>query len=635
VRGAVESHQLRPDNPRLNEKGKPRKYEMKAGSRMLLDVHPRLTRRDGGNITQIGDPTIPLFITEGIPKADAAISIGLCCLALLGVWNWRGSNEVGGKTALADWESIALNGRVIYIAFDSDVMKKPEVRKALARLKAFLKSREATVKLIYLPDSEHGEKIGLDDFIASAKLRGKSDSEIRDALLSIATDEERKPPREFTAETDLRKAIADVMLGGETKEFTKRREVADLVRQRFEQEGFFCRTPDDRLFYFSKRERRLYDLESSTFEYLATDITGLGKTESVYGFTLHSLKTAAARTVPLDVHTAAYFNPATGDLAISDGATGIWMRERDGQWCRRHNGDNGLLFLTEPDAEPFDPDFTGECKNLSWLLAQFLFAQHDPLSAEDQKTLLLVNFLHEFFPAYRRTRLIPACFGPHGSGKTTATKLIGCLRIGARFQVTGLRKEKEDAFIAAICNRTIVGFDNADSRIPWLEDALAVYATGQRYRLRRFYTTNEEVSYDPRASIVITSRDPHFNRADVAERLLPFHFGRPKDFLPEREIFEELARPPKRYLGRDFHSVGRDCGFPQQNTAAQAQVPHGRFCCFRLARIRAPGGNGGLGSPAQASRAGASRLCCRIRRCNRGAAHPIAGARQDLTRNFR
>src|SRR5580658_1685950 len=77
VRGAVESYQLRPDKPRLNKHGKPRKYEMKAGSKMLLDVHPRLRReREGGKVPQIADPSAPLFITEGIPKADAAVSIG-------------------------------------------------------------------------------------------------------------------------------------------------------------------------------------------------------------------------------------------------------------------------------------------------------------------------------------------------------------------------------------------------------------------------------------------------------------------------------------------------------------------------------------------------------------------------------
>jgi len=132
---------------------------------MLLDVHPRLTRpREGARPSQISDPTIPLFITEGIPEGDAAVSAGLCCIALLGVWNWRGKNEAGGATVLADWESIAVKGRVICIAFDSDVMQKREVNEALVRLKAFLESRGAAVKLIYLPDGEHGQKVGLDDY---------------------------------------------------------------------------------------------------------------------------------------------------------------------------------------------------------------------------------------------------------------------------------------------------------------------------------------------------------------------------------------------------------------------------------------------------------------------------------------
>jgi Domain of unknown function (DUF3854) len=205
VRRAVESYQLRPDSPRLNDKDKPRKYEMKLGSKMLLDVHSRLSNtRDGGKVPLIVDPAVPLFITEGVPKADAAISIGLCCLALLGVWNSRGSNNAGGKTALADWDSVALKGRAIYIAFDSDVMEKRDVAAALARLKPFLESRKATVKMIYLPAGEHGEKTGLDDYIAREKVAGRSDAEIRDALLALGTSELRKPPPKADDGTEIR-----------------------------------------------------------------------------------------------------------------------------------------------------------------------------------------------------------------------------------------------------------------------------------------------------------------------------------------------------------------------------------------------------------------------------------------------
>jgi len=194
VRREVESYQLRPDCPRLNDKGKVRKYEMKAGSGMLLDVHPRLSRpRPDGDVSLLDDPSVPLFITEGIPKADAAVSIGLCCIGLHGVWNWRGANKAGGKAALPDWESTVLNGRRVYITFDSDVMEARQVHFALVRLKALLESRGATVSMIYLPGGASAEKVGLDDYIARQKAARRSDADIRDALLSLATPELRLP----------------------------------------------------------------------------------------------------------------------------------------------------------------------------------------------------------------------------------------------------------------------------------------------------------------------------------------------------------------------------------------------------------------------------------------------------------
>jgi hypothetical protein len=100
-----------------------------------------------------------LFVTEGVKKADALASQGCCAVALLGVWNWRGTNEQGGKLALPDWELIALKGRRVYLCFDSDVMLKAQVHQALARLKGFLESRGATVALIYLPSGEGGRRL--------------------------------------------------------------------------------------------------------------------------------------------------------------------------------------------------------------------------------------------------------------------------------------------------------------------------------------------------------------------------------------------------------------------------------------------------------------------------------------------
>ena len=83
-------------------------------------------RQSACQVRHLGTPvTRSQVVTEGVRKVDAIVSKGMTAIALLGVWNWRGTNQQGGKTALADWEAVALNGRPVYLCFDSDVMTKP------------------------------------------------------------------------------------------------------------------------------------------------------------------------------------------------------------------------------------------------------------------------------------------------------------------------------------------------------------------------------------------------------------------------------------------------------------------------------------------------------------------------------
>src|SRR5918992_4753357 len=175
--GKVALYQSRPDEPRSNKDGDPINYETPGGSRMTIDVHPSM--RD-----KLGNPAVPLYVTEGIKTGDAMGSRGLCTVNLLGVWNWRGKNEHGGKAALPEWDSIALNGRRVYIVFDSDVMLKPQVHEALRRLMSFLETRGAEVHVVYLPHGEGGRKQGADDYLVA----GHS----VDDLLSHATTELRE-----------------------------------------------------------------------------------------------------------------------------------------------------------------------------------------------------------------------------------------------------------------------------------------------------------------------------------------------------------------------------------------------------------------------------------------------------------
>jgi putative DNA primase/helicase len=179
VDGQLRTHQSRPDAPRWGRDGHVVKYETPYYSHMALDVPPVVR-------PLLGNPQLPLLITEGIKKGDALASKGACAVAVLGVWNWRGRNADGGLTALADWEAIALNDRQVYVVFDSDVMTKPQVHAALARLKTFLEARQARVALLYLPSGPHAAKVGVDDYLMAG--HGLDD------LLALATPTLRPRP---------------------------------------------------------------------------------------------------------------------------------------------------------------------------------------------------------------------------------------------------------------------------------------------------------------------------------------------------------------------------------------------------------------------------------------------------------
>jgi hypothetical protein len=125
-----------------------------------------------------------------------------------------------------------------------------------------------------------------------------------------------------------------------------------------------------------------------------------------------------------------------------------------------------------------------------------------------------------------------------GSGKSTTFKAIGKTLFGSSFNVTPITKQ--DGFRAAICNNYFVAFDNVDGKIGWLNDDLAVAATGGNITLRELYTTNREVTFSPRCFLCLNAREPQFKREDVVSRLLLFRVETLETCLSEYKIFLNL-----------------------------------------------------------------------------------------------
>jgi hypothetical protein len=147
----IVQNQIRPDQPRTPD-GKIAKYELPYKSKVVVDIPARA--RDG-----VLDPQTPLLITEGIKKADAAVSRDLCCVALFSVTGWRNQGEF--------WKRIPLDGRDVFVVFDSDVSTNQSVQHEATELYKLLVTHKANVRFIILP-SKGDKKVGLDDYFAAS-----------------------------------------------------------------------------------------------------------------------------------------------------------------------------------------------------------------------------------------------------------------------------------------------------------------------------------------------------------------------------------------------------------------------------------------------------------------------------------
>lgn len=154
---------LRPDLPVNGSNGRPRKYLYPSGLTNIFDVLPR--HRDA-----LGDPSLPLWLTEGAKKADSlatAFDNQIVVVNLNGVHGWRTTNDNGGKVASPDMQQIAFNGRDVIICPDGDYKTNAHVQQAINTLARLLAARGDTmVYLCSLPQDPNEAKMGVDDYLA-------------------------------------------------------------------------------------------------------------------------------------------------------------------------------------------------------------------------------------------------------------------------------------------------------------------------------------------------------------------------------------------------------------------------------------------------------------------------------------
>lgn len=498
-RGELATYQARADSPRI-VKGKPAKYETPKGSSMVLDVHPAAR-------VKLGDPKTPLFVTEGIKKGDALVSHGLTAVALIGVWNWRGANEQGGKTALADWEHIALNNRRVYIVFDSDVMLKPSVHSALVRLKAFLEHRHARVALIYLPPGEGASKQGVDDYLAA----GHTVSDLV-KLASSETLELRAEAEQDSEKTQAQRLIALAEDHLSSLFHSPEQSAYALAPVKDHDEVMDVRAKPFRSLLY-----RLYYNESGKppGSQAVQDALSVLEAKALY----------EGEERPVYVRLAEHGGKVYLDLCddawrvVEIDASGWRVCGRSPVAFRRPKGMQALPV----------PVAGGELAELRAFV-----------NADDDAWALIAGFMAACLrPGIPYPLLI--LIAEQGSGKSTAAEFLKALLDASHAPLRSEPREARDLMISAN-NSWLLAYDNLSNVPLWLSDALCRLSTGGGFSTRTLYANDEETIFSAMRPVILTGIDELASRGDLLDRAL----------VVELQPIPRQDRKQKRDLERHF-----------------------------------------------------------------------------------
>lgn len=163
-------------------KGKPRVQKIKSPTRQrnCLVTSPVIPPE------RLREKDTALVIAEGVTKVDALAGYDVPTVGIMGAWGWRGKNEVEGKTALPEFNELAVEGGAFIIGLDGDIKTKQDVALAAFTLKAYLLSRRAkAVHILALPNGE-----GIDDWIAREHFPDKQS--LLEALKGYLLDDEQE-----------------------------------------------------------------------------------------------------------------------------------------------------------------------------------------------------------------------------------------------------------------------------------------------------------------------------------------------------------------------------------------------------------------------------------------------------------
>jgi len=290
---------------------------------------------------------------------------------------------------------------------------------------------------------------------------------------------------------------------------------------------------DKHTMFFNRENQVLYKVCSDEFKNWLSKYTDVNRKDSSFGYIHSAVETEALVGKTTAVIPRKYWTQTSDAVYLSCGP-GKMMKVIRQNYFFVSNGTDDVLFdpkfvLSEWEiADPVDPfvacDLFSKGNYLSRTSFDLLrmWALNLPLSSSSKPPLLLT--------------------GEAGSGKTKIAEGLFTL-FGIQHATTTIDSKKQENFWTAINEGGVTCFDNVDSPIDWLPDALCSASTGGKSKKRMLYTDADNISLSSDSWVILTSANPQF-ASDVAlsDRLMVIKLKRWLSGTADSRLIEEIKR---------------------------------------------------------------------------------------------
>ncbi len=316
----------------------------------------------------------------------------------------------------------------------------------------------------------------------------------------------------------------------------KKQQIAAIVVKELIKEGQFYFDLEHKDYassmYIHHSTEQLFRIKSDEFTAWLSNFVQLNRASPPYSYIFTAIDDAALKSeYTMGVYPESYWAARSDAIYISCSASKM-IKIYSAGLESVINGTDGVLFPTGRTLLP-------------WSLAKPV----DPF--ESCSLFSNVNCLDQHGPELLRIFLYsilmnletkpPLCLeGPIRSGKTRYFKGI-CELLGLPSVLAKARENSERDFWSSVNQGGLFVLDNVDTKISWLPDTLANAATGGCSETRALYTNGDIFRMHAKASIGITSSNPHF-AADpgLADRLIVVRLGEGRCNTKDSELTKQI-----------------------------------------------------------------------------------------------